>query len=158
MSTRSGATYYALQILLCSQLAQTPEIALTKGSFIAYMHIYIYIYTFYIYIYICITFNYLFLFIYIYIYMHVYAWRTCKLPLHSDRCGIRSSFGAVLWLGWETGVSREQLQWYYEQGGRVMKGLHMCMFPLPHGQGPPPPLGAQQGLCSGSRKCLVGSA
>ena len=88
--------------------------------------------------------------------MHVYAWRTCKLPLHSDRCGIRRSFGAVLWLGWETGVSREQLQWYYEQGGRVMKGLHVCMFPLPYGQAPPPE--DQRGLYSGSRKFRVGSA
>jgi len=49
-------------------------------------------------------------------------WCDCGCPVHRPLCLIRDSHNSVLWLGADTGIDREELAWYYANGGRVVKG------------------------------------
>ena len=49
-------------------------------------------------------------------------WCDCGCPVHRDACLIRDAYNSILWLGADTGVSRSELAWYYENDGRVVKG------------------------------------
>ena len=48
---------------------------------------------------------------------------TCVWQTHTERCDIHGSRQEIRWWGYEFGTSKERVQWYYDNGGKVRKGF-----------------------------------